>query len=389
MDYNFDEIVERSNTASVKYDLRKLFFGTDDLLPMWVADMDFKTPAPITEAIMKRASHEIYGYSIRTESFFQAIIHWMRLQHSWEINKDWIVFSPGVVPALHFIVLALTSPGDKIIVQPPVYFPFFGAIKDNGRIMLENNLVTCNNKMTIDFDDLEQKIAEGAKMLILCSPHNPGGRVWTNEELINIGQLCLKNNVLILSDEIHSDLVFQQHHHTPMATLSEDLANITITANAPSKTFNTAGLSTSYLIIPNPEIRLKISKTIETLHVTMGNIFGTVALEAAYTHCKPWLILLLDYLAGNIEFTRNYIEQNIPQIKMIVPEATYLIWLDCRDLGYSDDELKSFLIEKAKVGLNPGIQFGTSGSGFMRINAGCPRAILHEALIRIHRALET
>lgn len=387
MDYNFDEVINRYNTACVKYDLRNHFFGTDDIIPMWVADMDFKVPEPITEAIIKRASHEILGYSIRTETFSAAIKHWMQAQHSWDIQKEWIVFSPGVVPALNFIILALTNPEDVIVIQPPVYFPFFGAIKDNGRILSESNLITEKNQMFIDFDDLELKLRNGAKMLILCSPHNPGGRVWTHDELTRIGNLCLENNVLVLSDEIHSDLVFHPNRHIPFASISDEIASITITANAPSKTFNTAGLSTSYLIIPNPELREKVRKTIDNLHVSLGNIFGTVALEAAYNHCYPWLSALLDYLKANIDYTKEFVETKLPGIKMIQPEATYLIWLDCRDLGLTDDDLKAFFINKAKVGLNPGLDFGAPGSGFMRLNVACPRSLLETVLNRIQVAL--
>jgi len=356
---------------------------------MWVADMDFKAPDCISQAIINRAGHGIFGYSIRSDSFYEAIINWMKIQHSWEIHKEWIVFSPGVVPALNFIVLALTQPGDKIIVQSPVYFPFFGAVKDHGRILMDNHLITENNRMLMDFADLEEKMKEGARMLILCSPQNPGGRVWTREELQRLGKLCLDYGVLILSDEIHSDLVFAPNVHTPMASISEQLLEITVTVNAPSKTFNTAGLSSSYLIVKNEELRKKINQVMDSLHITMGNIFGTIALEAAYNHGKPWLEELLVYLKGNLDFTSDYFEKHIPQIKMMMPEATYLVWLDCRGMGMSDDELKTFFIEKAGVGLNPGIQFGAPGSGFMRLNIACPKSILEKALNQIRQALNS
>jgi cystathionine beta-lyase len=354
---------------------------------MWVADMDFRTPDFIIEAIRQRLNHEILGYSIRNESFNQSIVNWMKKRHDWEIQKEWISFSPGVVPAVNMLVLALTKPGDKIIVQPPVYFPFFYAIENNGRVKVENPLKLVNGRLSMDFEDLK-KNAPGAKMMIISHPHNPGGSVWTKDELQQMAEICLENDILIVSDEIHSDLIFKGFKHIPLASLSDEIAQITITTNAPSKTFNLAGLSTSYLIIPNENMRKTYNKMLnDQLHLGMGNLFGSIALQAAYEKGDEWLGQMLHYVWENVEFVDDFLKANLPQIKAIIPESTYMIWLDCRELGLQGDDLKNFFIKDAKAGFNDGRVFGTGGEGFMRINVACPRAVVEKVLLQIKVAV--
>ncbi|MBI9037332.1 MAG: PatB family C-S lyase [Bacteroidales bacterium] len=388
MRYNFDKIIERENTNCVKYDLRKQIFGTTDLIPMWVADMDYETPDVIMDAIKKRLEHPILGYSFRPESFYKSIIDWMEIRHQWDVKKEWISFSPGVVPALNMIVLGLSEPLDKIIVQPPVYFPFFTAIENHGRKLINNPLIIKNSRLSIDFNDLNAKIKNGAKMLFLCNPHNPGGSVWKREELLKIADLCLKNNVVVVSDEIHSDLIFSPHKHIPFASLSKEIADITVTCMAPSKTFNIAGLSTSFLVISNQELLKKYNKTLDNIHVGQGNIFGAIALETAYNQGSKWLDELLDYLKKNIDFVEDFLKNNIPEIKICRPEATYMIWLDCSDLNMDDKILKRFFIKETKIGLNDGSVFGIGGEGFQRMNIACPLSVIEQALFRLKNALK-
>jgi len=386
MKYNFDEIINRENTACEKWDSRLEIFGTQDLIPMWVADMDFRTPDFIIDAIKERLKHEVFGYSSKPKSYYDSIIKWVKQKHNWSINEEWIAFSPGVVPALSMLVLAFTEPNDKIIIQPPVYHPFTFVTKENNRIILENPLILKGNRYFIDYDDLKTKLKD-AKLLILSNPHNPGGMVWTKDELEKIGKLCVENDVLIIADEIHSDLVFAPHKYTPMASISSEIANQTITCIAPSKTFNMAALATSSVIISNKELKKKYDSVLHTIHVGMGNVFGIAASEAAYTHGNEWIEQLLIYIEKNINYTEKYIVENIPQITMIRPEGTYLIWLDCRKLNLKGDDLNQFFIKKAKVGLNDGRWFGTGGEGFMRMNVACPLDILKKALDSIRDAI--
>ncbi len=385
--YNFDEIINREQTNCVKFDLRKMFFGTEDVIPMWVADMDFRTPDFVVDAIKERLGHEILGYSIRGDGFNDAIIGWMKKRHNWTVDDKWISFSPGVVPALNMLVLAFTKPGDKIIVQPPVYFPFFMAIENNGRQKVENPLKLENGRLCMDFQDLKTK-AKGAKMIFISHPHNPGGSVWKKEELAQLAEICIENNVLMVSDEIHSDLLLEGRQHVPLASLSDEIAMQTITCNAPSKTFNLAGLATSYLIIPNKILMERYNKMLnDELHINMGNLFGPIALKAAYQHGEEWLGQLLKYVWGNIQFVDDFLKQHIPQIKAIIPESTYMIWLDCRELGFTGKELKDFFINKARVGFNDGRVFGNGGEGFMRMNVACPREVVEKAMRQIGEAV--
>ncbi|MCK5171503.1 MAG: PatB family C-S lyase [Bacteroidales bacterium] len=386
MKYNFDEIINRENTASVKYDLRKDIFEKEDVIPMWVADMDFKTPDFIIKAIKDRANHEVLGYSFRPESYFLSIVNWLKRRHNWEISKDWISFSPGIVPAVNMAILAFTEPNDKIIIQPPVYFPFFSAIKNNNRVIVENPLKFKNGRYFFDLNDLEKKVAD-AKMLILSNPHNPGGSVWTKDELKSLGEMCVKKNVLIMSDEIHADLVFKDFKFTPLASVSKEIADSTVTFIAPSKTFNMAALATSSVITSNNELKEKYDKVLDAIHMGLGNVFGTVASEAAYKYGDEWLDQLIDYLSENLDFAQDFLNEKIPQIKMIRPEGTYLVWLDCSELNLKGKDLKEFMIKDAGLGFNDGRMFGTGGEGYMRMNIACPKQTLLDALILLEKAV--
>jgi cysteine-S-conjugate beta-lyase len=385
--YDFDKIVDRSGTHTVKYDFRKQYFGSEDVIPMWVADMDFETPDFITDAVKKRAEHPIYGYTIRPESFNNALVNWMKDRHQWEIQSEWISFSPGVVPGLVVSILAFTNPGDKIMIQSPVYFPFYSSILGNGRQLVDNPLILNNGKYEIDFEDLESKIDSRTKMFLLCSPHNPVSRVWTKEELIRLGEICSKHNVLIVADEIHHDLVFKHVKHVPLASLSEELAQNTITFVAPSKTFNIAGLGTAAVIIPNKRLLDTYNNILGDFHLFISNVFGTTAFEAAYTFGHDWLDQLMEYMWENYLFVKDFLEKNIPQVKVLEPEGTYLLWLDFRAFNLDNKELKELLINKAKVGFNDGAVFGETGDGFQRMNIACSRKVIEKALQNMKGAL--
>lgn len=384
--YNFDEIVLREATNCLKYDARQRFFGDADILPLWVADMDFKTPDFIVNALKKRLDHEIFGYTFRSDSYYEAIGNWMKKRHQWEIQREWISFSPGVVAGLTYAIETFSKPGDEIIVQPPVYFPFFESVKGTKRKMVENPLKTENGRYTFDLNDLKSKITENTKLLLLCNPQNPGGMVYRREELEALSKICIENNIIIISDEIHSDLIFRGNKHTPLASLSEVVAKNSIILMAPSKTFNVAGFSSSLVIIPDKTKLARYERQIGVPHLHMGNIFGTVALEAAYTHGEEWLEQLIDYLWENYMLLENFITEKLPKVNVMKPEGTYLIWLDFRAYGMNNDELMKFAIEKARLALNDGGRFGTGGEGWLRINIGCPRSILQEALERLEKA---
>ncbi|MBK7131775.1 MAG: putative C-S lyase [Bacteroidales bacterium] len=387
MIWNFDEPVAREGTNCIKYDLREDTFGEKDVIPMWVADMDFKTPDFIISALRKRLDHEICGYSYRPLEYYTSIIDWIKLRHNWPLEKEWICFSPGIVPALNLCTLAYTQPGDKIIVQPPVYFPFFSAVEAHGRKLVYNKLKESDGKWEMDFDSLLASIDEKTKMIIISNPHNPVGRVWSPEELFQLAEICLAKNILVLSDEIHSDLVLPGYKHTPFALLSEKIAAITITFIAPSKTFNLAGLSTSSVIISNPELRKSFTRIVDNLHIGNGNIFGTIASISAYTYGHQWLDNLLDYIDHNIDFVGDYCKKMIPEIIPVMPEATYMIWLDCRKFGMSGKELQSFFIKSAGIGMNEGSTFGPGGEGFMRMNVATTHQTVMKALEQIEKAV--
>lgn len=384
--YYFDELIDRRGTNSLKFDLIERIFGTKDILPMWVADMDFPIAPEIEDALKRCLQHKVFGYTLRNEGFYNAVTQWMQQQHNWKIKNEWILYSPGVVPSLNLAVLTYTSPGDKIIVQPPVYYPFFNAVKDHNRELLYNTLILQEGRYHINWNELESQASDPrTSMILLCSPHNPGGRVWTKQELEKLTNICLKHNVLIVSDEIHADLVFHPHRHIPTASLSKEVSDITITLNAPSKTFNLAAFATSYIIISNGKLRIKMKRTIEHLHLGMGNMMGNIALEAAYTKGTPWLESLLSYLNTNIDYTIDYINKYIPGITPMRPEATYLLWMDFKKKGLTEQALQKKLIEDVKLGLSNGSQFGPGGSGFQRINLGCPLSVIKKALSQLQK----
>lgn len=384
MKYNFDEIINRENSRSVKYDLREELFGSRSVLPLWVADMDFKTPDFVTNALKERLNHPILGYVYRDTSFYSSIIQWMTRRHQWHIQKEWILPAPGIVAGLSLIVNAFTQPGDRIIVQPPVYHPFYHVIQNQERLVAPNPLKIENDNYVMDFDHLELLLKEGAKMLILCSPHNPVGRCWSEEELRQLGNLCVQHDCLIVADEIHSDLIMPGYKHVPLAKLSPDIANYTITCMAPSKTFNLAGLSTSEVIISNPVLQDQYRKlVVDKLHLSSGNLFGDLALEAAYNQGDEWVDELCRYLQGNINYVQDFIREYLPGIGTFRHEATYLLWIDFRKTAISHRELNRKLIFDAGLGLNEGKIFGAEGEGFMRMNAGCPKSTLKEAMHRL------
>jgi len=365
----------------------KSYFGASDILPMWVADMDFETPDFIMEAIKKRLEHPVLAYFKKPDSFYDSVVNWCKNRYNWEIEKDWIVPTPGVVPALTFATLALTNLADKIVVQSPVYFPFFNTVTDNGRQLINNPLKVVNNTYSFDFEHLESVIDNRTKMMLLCSPHNPVGRVWTKDELTELSNICLKNNILIVSDEIHADLIMPGYRHIPIASLSDSIAQNSITTIAASKTFNVSGLSTAITIIPNKNIRQRFVQKISDLHLNMGNIFGFVATEAAYNFGANWLDALNPYLHENFILLKSYIEQNIPELSVTNLEATYLVWINCKKLNMNDKELRTFFIEKAKLAVNSGIMFGDGGQGFIRINIGCPKQTLITGLEQLKKAI--
>ena len=385
--YDFDEVIERRNTNSEKWDNCSPRFGTNDLIPLWVADMDFKTPDFIINALKKRLEHEILGYSIRPQSFYTAVHNWLR-DSGWEIDPKKISFSPGIVPAINFAVNIFTAPGDKILINTPIYHPFMYAINNAGRTMVRSSLVNDGEGYyTVDFDDFERKLADGVKMFMLCSPHNPVARVWSVEELRKMAELCLKYNVLIISDEIHSDLVFKPHKHIYLASISEKIAQQTITFVAPSKTFNLAGLYSSVVYADNPELFSKFDKYVNNMSIGCGTIFGDVALEAAYTYGRNWLNQLLVYLDGNFEYITSYLQNNIPAISTRKPEGTYLMWLDCSRLNMTSQEIHNLMVSKAGLALNPGRIFGSEGELFLRLNAAAPRSILEKAMSNMNKAV--
>ncbi|MGV3488799.1 MAG: MalY/PatB family protein [Tuberibacillus sp.] len=384
----FDEIIDRLGTNSVKWDSLDQVFGTREVLPLWVADMDFSCPPEVVQSLIKRAEHPIYGYPGGNSALFEAAKGWIQRRFHAEVQTDWMVAVPGVVPAIQAAIEAFTKPGDKVIIQPPVYPPFFATSENLGRRIVENPLKVVDGKYEMDFDDLRNKIDNQTKLFVLCSPHNPIGRVWSKEDLIQLGEICAEKGIIIIADEIHSDLVYEKGAHTPFYTLSKELANNCITFIAGSKTFNLAGLFTSIAIAENPKLRNEFQIAISKAGLNHINIFGIEATTAAYNHGDKWLDELLEYLHGNALFIHDFISQKIPEVKMMIPEATYLAWLDFRELGLHGQELRNFLIKEAKVGLNDGFNFGTQGDGFSRLNFGCSRSILREALERLEKAVQ-
>ncbi|HNT01197.1 MAG TPA: PatB family C-S lyase [Candidatus Saccharicenans sp.] len=385
--YDFDQPLDRRNTCSLKWDFCQKVLGVPEVIPMWVADMDFPAPPEVVEAIKKRAEHGAYGYPLVPDSFWTSIINWMKKRHNWEIKRDWLTRAPGVVPSLNICVQTYTAPGDKIIVQSPVYYPFFSAVENNGRRIVKNPLIFKDNRWQMDLADLQRKIDGRTRMLILCSPHNPVGRVWTGEELQALAEIIIENDLLLVSDEIHEEHVYRGYKHLPIASLSPEIANRTITLTAASKAFNIAGLTTSVVIIPNQKLLNLYNIQTENLGLTTGNIFGLVALEVAYTQGQAWIEQLVEYLENNMELARCFFEERLPEIKFLKPEGTYLALLDCRSLGLPQPELNEFFLKKARVYFDEGPIFGEELEGFERMNLACPRRLLTEALQRIEKAV--
>jgi len=380
--YNFDEIIDRKLSNSIKW------WESKDILPMWIADMDFKVADEILDAMKKTIDHGIIGYDDKPDSFYESIINWVKDRYNWEIKKEWLVFTPGVVPGLGISIKSFSKEGDKVIIQPPVYPPFYRVIENNNRRVVENSLIYKDNKYIMNIDDLEKNIDKDVKIAMICSPHNPVGRVWKKEELEVFGNLCLKNNIIMISDEIHCDLTFSDYKHIPLASISDEFANNTITFMAPSKTFNIAGLFASVAIIPNEKLRKLYNDTIENMEITHTNGFSIIGFEAAYKYGKNWLSQAIRYIEDNADFAVDYINKNIPEIKTYKPEGTFLMWLDFKSLGKTSEEINELLINKGKVQLNNGATFGTAGEGFFRLNIGCPREVLKEGLDRIKKAIQ-
>lgn len=387
MKYNFDEVIDRNGNRAAKYDERIKKFGTKDVIPLWVADMDFRTAQPIIDACRQKAEEGIWGYTSRPESYFEAVRNWQKKRNNWDVDTSLMSWSLGVVPALSAIVKIFCHTGDKVMIQTPVYSEFYDVVEAWDRQVVENQIVEKDGKWVIDFDDFEAKAKE-VKIFLLCNPHNPLGIVWEPEDLKKMAEICIANDVLLVSDEIHSDLIFHGKKHTPTATLSEEIASHIITCVSATKTFNLAGLQASTTIFPNMEMKQKFDRFWMNMDIHRNNAFSSVAMEAAYNEGEEWLEQLLVYLSDNFDFIRDYCEKYIPKIKPNVPDATYLVWLDCRELGMSNEELRRFMIEEAGIGLNEGYTFGRSLSGFMRLNAACPKSVLEKALAQLKEAVD-
>ena len=387
MQYDFDTPIDRTHTWSIKHDFKKENGNADDILPLWVADMDFRSPDSVVEALKKAVDHGIFGYSRADESYFDAVAAWYQKRHHLTLQPEWMTCTPGIVFALSIAVRAFTQEGDAVLIQPPVYHPFSRAILRNKRTLVENPLVLKDGHYEMDLEELEQKVLdEHVKLMILCNPHNPVGRVWTREELTALADICLRHHVYVISDEIHGDFVWQGHEQTPYASISEEACLHSMMCTAPSKTFNLAGMATSNLFIPDPEMRRKFRSELLDVGQENMNRLGLFACRAAYEGGGEWLDQLIGYLAGNLALVRDFCKNRVPQIQLVEPEGTYLAWLDCRKLGMTDDELMAFFSNEAKVWLDPGTHSGEQGSGFMRFNLGSSRSVIAQALDQIEAA---
>lgn len=387
--YNFDELIERRGTGCVKYDELKQVFGNENLIPLWVADMDFRTPDFIVEALKKRCEHEIFGYPFSTDAYYQSIIDWVHYKHNWRIRREWVAYIPGIVKGIAFALQCFTQPGDKVIIQPPVYHPFRIVPESMKREVVYNPLKLVNGEYQMDFEQLEQLIDERCKVLILCNPHNPGGVVWRKETLVQLAEICAKHHILVISDEIHAEMAYPQYTHYPFATVSETAASCSLTFMAPSKTFNIAGIVTSYTIIPDERIRQQFFEFLEAGEFNAGTIFAYTATIAAYTYGAEWLQQMRMYVMENVRYVTEYLQENLPQIRVYQPQASFLVWLDCRELGLPQPELVRLFQEKAGLALNDGAMFGPGGEGHMRLNVGCPRSILMDALNALKKAVDS
>ncbi len=389
MAYNFNLVVNRKNTNSLKYDFAVERGKTADILPLWVADMDFPTVPEVTQALVKASRHGIFGYTEVKEDYFKILRNWFSSHYHWDIERKWLVKTPGVVFAIAMAIRAFTEKNDTVLIQRPVYYPFSEAIESNERVLINNPLVYENGKYHMDLNDFEEKIIKNnVKLFILCNPHNPVGKVWTKDELIQLGDICVKHNVLVVSDEIHADFIYPGHEHLNFANLKPEFFARTITCTAPSKTFNLAGLQVSNVIIGNPEIKSAFKTEIVKSGYSQLNTMGLIACQAAYEYGDIWLQELKEYLYGNLIYVKSFLEENIPEVKLIDPEGTYLVWIDCNKLGLSAEELEDLIVKKAKLWLDTGTMFGPEGLGFQRINIACPRETLSLALTQLKAAIE-
>lgn len=386
MKYDFDEIVSRKENFSAKYDEVGIKYGKGDLIPMWIADMDFKTAEPIISAMRKRLEQGIFGYVSRPDSYFQAVCQWYSKKHGWDVKSEYMSHSHGVIPGMVRMMLEFTMPGDKIMIQSPVYNEFFEIVEDHKRKLVISPLKLVNGRYEMDYEDFEEKAKIGIKMFFLCNPHNPVGTVWTKDELIKIGDICLRYGIQVISDEIHCELVYGDNKYTPFASISKEFFENSITCIAPSKTFNLAGLQASIIVFGKKEQKERYDYLLQINDIKRNNCFSLVATEAAYRDGEEWLEQLLVYLKGNIDFVYNYCKENIPKLKPNIPESTYLIWIDCKDLGMTTEELKDFMINEAKVAL--GLWYGEESKDHVRMNIACPRPVVEQALVRLKTAIE-
>lgn len=384
--YNFDRLISRIGTGCVKVDGMKENFGRDDLIPLWVADMDFCTPPFIMEAIRERCNHEILGYTFATEEYYNSIIRWVKELHQWDIQKKWLTYIPGIVKGIGFVLQCITQPGDKVIIQPPVYHPFRIIPTMQGRTVVNNPLKIEDGIYKMDFEQLQSVIDSNCKVLILCNPHNPGGMVWDKETLARLAEICYEHNILVISDEIHAEIIYSGYRHHSFSTVSDKAAACSITFMAPSKTFNIAGLVSSYAIVPNDTIRRKFFHFLEAGELNSAHLFAYTATIAAYSKGNEWRKRMIEYVQDNVNFIDNFLKDNIPALKIYKPQASFLVWLDCRKLNLTQPELVSFFTDKARLALNNGTIFGTGGEGYMRLNIGCPRSILEQAMKNLKEA---
>ena len=401
MKYDFDEVIDRRHTDALKIDYVPELWGREDLLPLWVADMDFATPPFILDALKQRCEHPVLGYTCRARAWYEAIVHWQQMRYGWAIREEWLNYVPGIVPGIAFCIHCFTRPEDRVLIQTPVYHPYILVPQKNDRVVVESPFIIRKEElrenhypvsftaaeMAIDWEDFERK-AEGCKLFLLCHPHNPGGRVWKREELIRMAEICQRKGVLVVSDEIHADLTLHGYTHIPFASSCEAAAQNSITFASPSKSFNMAGLTSSYAIIPNPDIRERFATFLENSELNLGHLFSFISVAAAYSHGTEWLDQCLDYIQGNIDYVEQTLAHDMPRICMIRPQASYLIFLDCRALGLTSEALNRFFVEDAHLALNEGAMFGKPGEGFMRLNVASPRSVIAKAMHQLKEAYD-
>jgi cystathionine beta-lyase len=383
--YNFDEVIDRRGTGALKTDVLKERYGKEDLIPLWVADMDFRTPGFIVEALKKRCEHEIFGYTCATDAYYESIIRWVNCKHGWAVRPEWISYIPGIVKGIAFALQCFTRPGDKVIIQPPVYHPFRIVPEEMRREVVYNPLKLTDGRYEMDFGQLESVMDERCKALILCSPHNPGGIVWPAETLARLAEICARRRVLVISDEIHAEMAYPGNRHLPFPAVSETAASCSITFMAPSKTFNIAGIVSSYAIVPDDTLRREFYAFLQAGEFNDGHIFAYTATTAAYTYGAEWLRQMCRYVMDNMRFVEEYLDKRIPRIKAYPPQASFLLWLDCRGLNLSREDLVDLFVNRAGLALNDGSMFGPGGEGYMRLNAGCPRSVLEQAMNRLEK----